>query len=182
MVPFHSNLIMKNCLITISFKQIIDASMQGWFEKGVINSSYEEFLLKSQLYNPDLKFKTFQEMKANNSKADSLNYKCGFPVIPFVDLLKNEMPGLKNNNGQNIKFKKHLFEIIDTDISNKEAHSVSITFSTEQLSLLDSFGDYLLLVYGNKFLENDSKPIEDTFLLKITEMVSISNYQILTKK
>jgi hypothetical protein len=168
---------MKNCLITISFKQIIDASIQGWFEKSVINSSYEEFLLKSQLYNPEMKFKTFLEMKANNPKAESLNYKCGFPIIPFVDLLKNEIPGLKNTIDQHIKFKTHLFEIINTDISNKLSHTVSITYFTEQLSVIDSFGDYLLLAYGNKFLENDSKPIEDPFLLKFGEMVSITNYQ-----
>jgi hypothetical protein len=168
---------MKNCLITISFKQIIDGSMQGWFEKGVINSSYEEFLLKSQLYNPELKFKTFQEMKTNNPKADSLNYKCGFPVIPFVDLLKNEIPGLKNTIDEPIKFKTHLFQIIDSDITNRLAHTVSITYFTEQLSLIDSFGEYLLLAYGNKFAEHESKPIEDTFLLKVGELISVSNYQ-----
>jgi hypothetical protein len=168
---------MKNCLITISFKQIIDATMQGWFEKGVINSSYEEFVLKSQLYNPEMKFKTFLEMKTNNPKADSLNYKCGFPLIPFINLLKNEIPGLKNNNYEHIKFRTHQFEIINSDITNKLAHTVSITYFTEQLSLIDSFGDYLLLAYGNKFSENESKQIENTILLKIGVMVSIASYQ-----
>src|SRR6185503_2458067 len=105
---------MKKALITISFTQLIDASKQGWFEKGVINSSYEEFLLKSQVYNREKKFKTFLEMKADDGKANSLHYKCGFPIIPYVDLLKNEIPGLKDNTQRPIKFKTYQFQITDS--------------------------------------------------------------------
>ena len=77
---------MNTALVTLSYKQVIDASMHGWFERSVIDSSYEEFLLKSQAYNPEKKFKTFTEMKTNDGRANSLHYKCGFPVIPFVDI------------------------------------------------------------------------------------------------
>ena len=170
---------MKQALITISFTQVIDASMQGWFEKRVINASYEEFLLKSQVYNREKKFKTFREMKANDSKANSLHYKCGFPVIPYIDLLKNEIPGLKDNTQQSIKFKTYQFNIIDSDITTKLAHEVSISYITDTLSLLDSLGEYLLLAYGNRFVEgSDSlvKPIEDTFLLHLAPQVSFSSY------
>ncbi|HYV94387.1 MAG TPA: hypothetical protein VE978_21625 [Chitinophagales bacterium] len=174
---------MKKALITISFTQLIDASMQGWFEKGVINSSYEEFLLKSQVYNQEKKFKTFQEMKANDGKANSLHYKCGFPVIPYVDLLKNEIPGLKDNTLQPIKFKTWQFQIIDSDINTKLAHKVSITYYTDVFSLLDNFGEYLLLAYGDKFTdasETPGKPLEDTFMLRLVPQLSFSSYWSLT--
>jgi hypothetical protein len=174
---------MKNALITISFTQLIDASMQGWFEKGVINSSYDEFLLKSQVYNRERKFRTFQEMKANDGKANSLHYKCSFPVIPYVELLKHEIPGLKDNTQLPIKFKTYQFQIVDSDITTKLAHKVSITYYTDVLSLLDNFGEYLLLAYGDRFIEAPEiagKPLEDAFLLRIVPQLSFSSYRSFT--
>ena len=148
--------------------------MEGWFEKNVITVSYEEFLLKSQAYNKEKKFKTFREMVANDGRANSLHYKCSFPVIPFVNLLQNEIPGLKDNTGKPIIFKQSEFHVIDSDITDKSSHRVSITYTTEMLSLLDNFGDVLLLAYGKQFEEE--KSIEKSFLLRIVSGLSFATY------
>ncbi len=173
---------MQNALVVISFRQILDASMQDWFAKGIINSSYEEFLLKSQAYNQEKKFTTFREMVIADGRANSLHYKCGFPVMPYVDLLKNEIPGLKDNTDQPIKFKLHQLHIIDSDITNKVLHKVSVTYYSDTISLLSSFGEFLLLAYGNKFTgENESAKLEDTFLLKIVPQLSFSSFQLVSE-
>ena len=165
---------MKNKLVTVSYRQHIDATIHGWFEKGIIDASYDEFLLKSQAYNLEKKFKTFQEMVANDGRANSLHYKCGFPIIPYVDLLKNKIPGLSDNTGNPVIFKIHQLHIIDSDINDKLMHKVSITYFTDALYLIDNFGEYLLLANENF---NSEDEISNCFLLKIVPQLSIESYK-----
>ena len=67
---------MKSALIKLAFKQVIDSTPVTIFEKNVLNNSYNEFLLKSQAYNPEGRFKTFTEMADADGRANSLHYKC----------------------------------------------------------------------------------------------------------
>ena len=50
---------MGRALIKLIYKQVIDASSTGDFERNVFNATYHEFKLKSQAYNMEGKFKTF---------------------------------------------------------------------------------------------------------------------------
>lgn len=167
---------MNKAIIKIAYRQIIDSSSEGNFEKNVINGSYGEFLLKSQAYNPDGKFKTFSELKANDGRANSLHYKSGFGVAGYIEQLNKQMPA-QNSLGRNLRFDSYEFELIESDITDKATHKVAIIYTTEQLTLLDNAGDHLLLAYGDKV--DTYSLVEDTFLLKLQPGISIVNYKSL---
>ena len=71
---------MSKAQVKIVYRQVIDESCSSGFEKAVFQASYEEFLLKSQAYNQEGKFKTFSKIKANDGRANSLHYKLSFSV------------------------------------------------------------------------------------------------------
>lgn len=168
---------MKPALIKLSYKQTIDAStMLHWFEIGVINASYQEFLLKSQAYNAEGKYNTFQQMVAHDSRANSLHYKAGFPIAPYIELLQKNIPILKDNMDNSLPFDTYQFNILDSDISKRDAHKVSITYVTGIYTWVDTIGDYLLLAVGDATGKIAAEMI-DTFLLKTTAGLSISSYR-----
>lgn len=169
---------MKAAIVELSYRQEINAMMQTAFEQAVLKASYSEFMLKSQNYNPEGKFKTFKEMVAADGRANSLHYKCAFPIGPYIELLNNEIPILHDNAGRSISFKSYQFQLIDSDINNHLAHQVSITYITKELTLLDNAGDYLLLSHKLPGTEYSGGP--HTFFLKIVPGLSIDNYKILT--
>src|SRR2546423_2973223 len=104
-------------LIKFSYRQIFNAESKSSFEKNILNVSYNEFLLKSQAYNIGKKFSTFKEMVKNDGRANSLQYKLSFPVMPLIDLLDKKIPNLKDNAGENILFDTWQLELIDSDIN-----------------------------------------------------------------
>jgi hypothetical protein len=167
---------MKSACIKLSYHQIIDArTMQNWFEIGIINTSYNEFLLKSQSYNQERRYTTFQQMLANDKRANSLHYKVGFPISPYIDLLQKKIPTLTDNMGNPLRFDTYQFNIIDSDVGNKESHRVGITYFTDKHILIDNIGDYLLLATNNT-MEKNAEEMTETFLLKIIPNLSICSF------
>src|SRR5882757_860494 len=92
---------MKSRHIKITWRRVIDHSTEDIFEKKVLYYSYQEFLLKAQAYNPEGKFQTFSELKANDGRANSLHYKSGFGIIGFIDALNKQIPYLMDTLGHN---------------------------------------------------------------------------------
>jgi len=173
---------MQQAIVNLSFRQYIDHTCEGSFEQSVLFASYHEFLLRSQAYNPGMKCKTFSEMVANDVRANSLHYKCSFPVSPYIDTLKNRIPVLSDNGGNPIKFINRQFHIVESDISDITRHKVAITYMTDIMTLIDNIGDYLVLAYGNKAESILSWQTEviDTFLLKVVPGLSVCNYSAVT--
>jgi hypothetical protein len=159
-------------IIKIAYRIVIDAHAETSFEKNVWNASYQEFLLKSQAYNAEGKFKTFTEMKASDGRANSLHYKSGFAIGHFINDLKNKIPYLQDTLEKNISFTTHRFEMIESDITNKSAHTVAIIFISDDLLLLRNIGDYMILSAA----ENISNQAAETFLVQIQPNLSIINY------
>jgi hypothetical protein len=155
--------------IKIAFRQIIDVNCNSQFEKNVLRASFNEFVLKSQAYNLENRFRTFQEMVENDGRANSLHYKSGFAITNFIKALNNKMPVLQDSLARPIHFITHKFEIIDSDLSDASVHKVAVTYMTDTLTLFGSMGDYLLLGVG---IQN---PV-DTFVLKMRDGLSIFNY------
>ncbi|MEO6523611.1 MAG: hypothetical protein ABIN91_18150 [Mucilaginibacter sp.] len=85
---------MAKALIKLAYKQVINTLSVSDFEQKVFNISYQEFLMKSQAYNIDGKFKTFEEIKTNDGRANSLHYKLSIAVTHIVEELCNKIPGL----------------------------------------------------------------------------------------
>ena len=176
---------MSKALIKITYRQIINASAQSSFEKQVLKASYEEFLLKSQAYNKEGTIKTFSAMKANDGRANSLHYKSGFAVGGYISTLHKKIPGLPDTVGQAVLFDTHRFELIESDITDQSAHTVAIWYYTDTLTLLEHFGDQLLLAYGDKTVElygTEPQKIDNSFLLQLQPGMSIVQYAQVTEE
>jgi len=175
---------MRSALIKLGYKQTIDATMDGNWEQALVSASYNEFLLKSQSYNPERKYTTFQQMVANDGRANSLHYKCAFPISPYINMLKNDIPGLVDNMGVRIKFDTCQFTLVESDITTRFAHKFTLTYITGGLTLIDTMQDYMILVYGNKTEELFSVPakaIENTYLLKMAPGLSVFSYEMVNR-
>ena len=167
---------MSAAIIKIAYRQVIDASAKEQFEQMVINLSYNEFLLKSQAYNTEGKFKTFSEMKANDGRANSLHYKCGFAVSGLIETLNKTIPGIKDSlDTVPLFFTSYKFEIVESDITNRLEHKVAITYFTDTLTLHTIIGEYMLLSLGDNTITS-SADITETFMIQMRPMLSIIGY------
>lgn len=160
-------------LIKLAYKQIIDASARGKFERNVLQASYQEFLLKMQTYNPNREFKTFTALKAHDGRANSLHYKLSFAVGHFIQTLDNEIPGLADNLGNPLKFELPQFELIESHINDISSHKVAITYTTGILTLVNQLAEFMVLAEGDV----SEKFVVDTFILKMQHGLSITSYQ-----
>ena len=131
--------------IKIAYRQIIDSRSPSEFEKKLFNDSFDEFYLQSQAYSDGGRLKTFQDLIGQNPKANSLHYKVGFSVGRYIAELKNVIPGLRDSIGKPLAFENHEFQLIDSDISNKNAHKIAIIYISDWFDLLAVAGNYLIV-------------------------------------
>jgi hypothetical protein len=160
-------------LIKLAYRQVINIKDEGDFEKKVFNATYREFLLKSQAYNLEGKFKTFTRLKANDGRANSLHYKLSFTIGSFLKELGNKMPGLKDNNGDSLVFEGFGFELVESNIEDKATHEVAIKYNTGTFTVLNTIGEYLVLA------KCDVKPEDahETITVKMQPGLSIVSYK-----
>lgn len=159
---------MSKVLIKLTYKQVIDSSAETDFERNIFSASYEEFLLKSQAYNPGRVLRTFSEMKNNDGRASLLHYKLSFVIGYFIETLKNKIPVFTDTLGNSINFQVPQMELIESDITDIKAHKVAINYITGELLLLNTIGEYLILSADNG---------ETTFTVKMQAQLAISRYQ-----
>lgn len=170
---------MQKALIKINYRQVIDISAQTEFEKYVYFASYKEFLLKSQSYNPEGKFKTFTEMKAADGRANSLHYKCSFAVDHLIKALGNKTPGLLDTLEQPVSFATYRFELIESNIADKTAHKIAVNYISDTLLLLHIIGDCLLLTTADK-INTITTEAAETFMIRMKEGLSVVSYQVVS--
>jgi hypothetical protein len=163
--------------IKLAYRQVIDVSSIGSFEKKVFHDSYTEFLMKIQAYNPGNKFTMFSEIVANDGRANSLHYKTSFAVLHHIETLQNKIPVLEDESGRiKIPFSIPEFKLLESDITDKSLHKVSITYITDTITLIDSFGEYLLLALGDQAQPIGNQGLE-SFTIKMQDNLSIVNYK-----
>ena len=124
--------------IKIAYRQIINSRSSSDCEKKVFNDSFNEFYLQSQAYSEGGRLTTFQDLISHNPKANSLHYKVGFSVGRYVAELKNVIPGLRDSLGKPMGFENHEFLLLDSDISNNNAHQIAIIYTSDWLSFSPS--------------------------------------------
>jgi hypothetical protein len=171
------NLNMAKALIKLAWRQIIDSNSSTDFEKRIFHDSYAEFLMKIQTYNPENKFSTFSEVVANDGRANSLHYKCSFAVLHHIETLKNKIPGLSDAAGRfAIPFDVPEFKVLESSITDKSVHKVAINYITDVFTLVESFGEYMVLAFGDQS-EYAANPGLDTFTVKMQQNLSVINYK-----
>lgn len=115
-------------------------------------------------------------MKEDNSKAAfNIPYKVGFSIGLYVKGLNKQIPHLQDTSGRHpIPFTSHEFEIVASDITNKQAHVVAITYTTDLLTLCGCIGDHMILAEGDHSL---SQELVETITLKMQPGLSIVKYK-----
>ncbi|TZF85986.1 hypothetical protein FW774_02680 (plasmid) [Pedobacter sp. BS3] len=164
---------MIHALVRLSYKQIIDNNTPGNFAQRIFHDSYNEFLLKVQEYNPDNGFDTFKEIISANIKANSLHYKTQFAILHHIELLSHQIPYLPHLAGIDyLPFDDCQMHIINSSITDKTLHKISLTYTTGEFLLVQHFGEYLILAIP----EQQGGNSWSTFTLKMQGNLSVCSY------
>ena len=159
--------------VSISFKQYFNFMCKTDFERRIYHDSYAEFQKKSKIYSHNQSLHSFSEMCLINEKAKSLHQKLQYAVTPSIASLERKMPLFRDTNGNSILFDLAELHIYTSDLQNKAAHVVSITYTTPKLILHEIVNDLLILSYDMQNFEGR------TFNIKLTEEVVINYDQVM---
>jgi hypothetical protein len=145
-------------VIRLLYRKIIDASSQSAWEKLVFNDSYTEFQMQAQLYNQEKKYSTFGELITYVPNAEKLHFLVSGSVVGYLRQLNGKVPDILNNSGKLfLPFSNYKFEIINSDIKNKDNHQVAVNFMSEPLTWHDTIGNQLLVALN-------TTPVNDEIL------------------
>lgn len=154
--------------INLSVKQYFNFMCKTDFERRIFHDTYKEFQKRSKIYSLDHHLHTFSQMQQANGKANALHQKLQYAVMNNITALEGKMPVLNDIEERPMLFDWAELNICDSDLLNKAAHVVSITYTSPKLILHEIIGDLLILSYsGNE---------EETLMIKITENLMV-NYQ-----
>ena len=156
--------------INLSAKQYFNFMCRTAFERRIFHDTYKEFQKKSKPYSSNQTFHTFTQMCEANGKANALHQKLHYAVMNTVVSLENKIPVLNDMDGHCILFDLADLRICSSDLLNKAAHVVSITYTSPKLVLHEIVGDLLILSYDEKGKFNK------TFMVKMTDEIVI-NYE-----
>ena len=165
---------MGKALVKIAYRQVIDSNSTGWFAKRVFDVSFDEFLLEIQPFKPD-KLCMYSEVLKVNARANSLHNKITFAIEDLVRSLNNVIPELNDNlNFEGISFETYHVTLLESDIRDRDAHKVVIIYISNELTLVDTIGDYLILTDDHV---PGAKTAHETFTLQLKSGISICSYQ-----
>jgi hypothetical protein len=142
---------MQKGTIRLCYRKVIDAQSSKPWEKLVLEDTYTEFLMQSQLYNNEKKYTTLSDLITHVPAAERLHFLVSAAVIGYLQQLQGKVPDLVNNLGRLfLPFNNYRFEIINSHIKDKSKHQVAINFFTDHLVWHDTINNQLLLsVPGN---------------------------------
>ncbi|WP_029278240.1 hypothetical protein [Pedobacter borealis] len=154
--------------INLSVKQYFNFMCRTDFERRIFHDTYKEFQKRSKIYSLDEHAHTFSQMQQVSEKANALHQKLQYAVMNSIAALAHKMPVLSDLEDHPILFDWAELHIYASDLLNKAAHVVSITYTSPKLILHEIIGDLLILSYNGK--ENE------TLVVKITENLKV-NYE-----
>jgi hypothetical protein len=159
--------------VKLVYKQEIDDTSDGDFERAIFFASYDEFVQQSMAHNRGGRVKTFSRMCDLDREANSLQQKIEFSVLYLVSQLNNKIPLIKDNLGLSLDFETPKFELIASHTEDISQHRVAVYYETAALTLIEFMGEYLLLAHSGK-AEN---MLSNTFVVKMQPNLSIVNYR-----
>jgi len=156
--------------IHLSVKQYFNFMCKTDFERRIFHDSYKEFQKKSKVFSQNQQAHTFSQMLQLNEKAGSLHQKLQYSVMPSIAALDHKIPQSGDLDGNVLRFDWAELHILSSDLLNKAAHVVSITYTSPKLVLHEIIGDLLVLSYCNPNSNGE------TLMVKITENLLV-NYE-----
>jgi len=153
--------------IRLVYRKLIDISVQNVWEKYVFDATYAEFLMQSQLYNPEKKYSLFSELKNNVAGADKLHFLVSASVVPYLKQLNGKMPDVLNNLGKLFApFANYRFEIIESDVWDKAKHRIAVELFSDPLHWIDTIGNQLLVSIPQAETNPDAEILTELFSLQ----------------
>jgi hypothetical protein len=161
-------------IIQLCYRKIIDISATGIWEQLVFNDTYTEFLLQAQNYNQEKKHHSFAQLLHEVPGAERLHFLVSAACVEYLQQLNERIPDIYNILGNKfLNFKSFRFEIINSDINNRNAHQVAINFYSEPIIWHDTIGNYLLIS------EKDAAQPELTDLVQLVPFLSINSLRVM---
>lgn len=152
--------------INLSVKQYFNFMCRTDFERRIFHDTYKEFQERSAIYSLGQHLHTFSEMQQANEKAIALNQKLQYAVMNSIAALDCKMPVLNDLENRPVIFDYAELHIYASDLRNKAAHVVSITYTSPELVLHEIVDDLLIMSYSAKEYE--------TLVVKISENVTVN--------
>lgn len=163
---------MKEKVIRFCYRKIIDSSSEKVWDQYVFESSYKEFLMQAQYFNQEKKYTKFAELLLNVPGSVRLHSLVSTAITGYVQQLNEKIPDILDNLGRHfLEFKQYRFEIINSDIKNKDAHKVAINFFSKSMIWHETIGNYLLVFPSD--LKNSGENEILTHLVQIQPFLSI---------
>ena len=102
--------------------------------------------MQAQFYNQEKKYNTFAEVLINTPGAEKLHFLVSSSIVGYLQQLNGKIPDMLNSLGKHfLEFKNYQFEIINSDIKNKSAHQLAITFYSGALIWHETIDNYILI-------------------------------------
>src|SRR6218665_2851513 len=166
---------MKKKIIRITYRHVINSHSQSSLDKMLFNNTWQEFLLKSQAYNPGNTMDAFNEIRQADGRANSLHYKIALAASGIIGSLRHINPFVQDYSGKNIAFEDYNFELLESSVSDKTRHVFAVNFVSPGYRLHDISGD--LLVRGKSEAAPGPDGMYQTFMIKTEKNLYISSYK-----
>ncbi len=163
-------------LIQLAYRRIIDIESKVPWERYVFEDSYKELHMQFQLFNTEKKHTTFSQLVAQVPQAEKLHFLVSAAIAGHISLM-SKIPYVQNTLGITVlPFNLYRFEIIDSNIHNKNIHRVAIIFYSAPVVLHEIIGEHLLISLDadDKITERE---IVQTELIKLQPFLSIYSLQ-----
>ncbi|MES3016156.1 MAG: hypothetical protein V4721_00185 [Bacteroidota bacterium] len=136
-----------NRVITFCYRKIIDAGSVRPWEKMVFDDTYQEFRMQFQFFNQQRKFNSFAGLLHESPlEAEKMHFLVSAAASGYVKQLSGRIPDIFNALGrQFLVFSNFSFEVINSDMNERDKHQVAVSFYSEPLTWHDTIGDQMLL-------------------------------------
>ncbi|QEM11276.1 MULTISPECIES: hypothetical protein [Mucilaginibacter] len=172
---------MQKRVIVLCYRKVIDNRSVKQWDKLVFDSTYLEFKMQAQNFSQGTAYTSYAELMRNVANARRLTGMVTPSATGYIQQLGSIMPDILNNVGRRfLTFSRFQFEIINSDINDKDKHQVAVNFYSAPLIWHDTIDSYLLI--SDHLPENQPSAEGDaisTNLMQLQPYVNISSLQYL---
>lgn len=170
---------MRQSLIQITKRQLIDATTTGQPFQTLFNDTHSEFVQQMNSYQGITTWNQLISRLPQNAIAQ-FNIVMRPAAQRSINALSGVIPNLTNTFSQiHIPFANWSLEIIDSDTTNVANHKVFIYYHSEKLTMIDSIHNKLLLSLGDRRSDLNANIEAPTFMLEISRPdIEISKYEL----
>lgn len=137
---------MKNRIIQLCYRKVIEATSVKPWDKLVFEASYTEFRMQVQLFDPEQKYRRFADVLRHVRGAEQLHFLVSSAVTGYMVQLNDVVPDVVNALGKHfLRFQHFRFEIINSDVLDSTKHQVAINFYSGSLIWHDTIDGQLVV-------------------------------------